>query len=268
MLCHPQLSVLQFCDEVAAHGVATVSVTASRLLEQPASRTRRVLDHRGLSAVAVTGGTVFDLDDRSSWPATRRRLDAIVDAAAEVGAATVYILTGARPQSQWDDPVPVFGDAVGPSLQRARSMAVGIAVEPATWLYADMTFAHTLTDAVEIAEAVGTTICVDLFHLWTDLHFSDSIRRAAPHVAHVQLGDYASGDRALPSRAVPGDGVVPLRRLIAQVVAAGYTGPFDLELNGPRIDAEGSTVATARGITWLADALATTTAAEPRTAAN
>jgi sugar phosphate isomerase/epimerase len=68
-----------------------------------------------------------------------------------------------------------------------------------------------------------------------------------PRCRLVQLSDYVFGDRALPARAVPGDGAIPLEPIIGMLLEAGYTGVFDLELLGPRIDAEGPTAAVARG---------------------
>ena len=51
----------------------------------------------------------------------------------------------------------------------------------------------------------------------------------------------------MPARAVPGDGVIPIEALVAQVLADGYQYGFDLELLGPRIDAEGRLAAARRG---------------------
>ena len=48
------------------------------------------------------------------------------------------------------------------------------------------------------------------------------------------MSDYVLGDRSAPCRSVPGDGDIPLRRLIDDLLTAGYTGLFDLELVGPR----------------------------------
>jgi sugar phosphate isomerase/epimerase len=45
---------------------------------------------------------------------------------------------------------------------------------------------------------------------------------------------------------VPGDGVIPLRHIFAQLFASGYDGNFDLELLGPRIDKEGHREAARR----------------------
>jgi sugar phosphate isomerase/epimerase len=255
MLCYPQLSLPEFLDEAAAREVVTVGLVAQRTMQVPVAEVRQRLGDNGLSVSALVGGVAINLNDPASWPATRDELNGVVDTAAAVGAPSLYVLTGARPRASWDDPIPVFAEAIGPSLEHARSAGVRIAVEPANWLYADLTFVHNLTDAIEVAEAVGTAICVDLFHLWTELHFAEVIARAVPHIAHVQLGDFVAGDRFLPSRAVPGDGVIPLDRLIDQVRAAGYPGAFDLEVNGPRIDEEGHSAAAARALTWLAHAL-------------
>jgi sugar phosphate isomerase/epimerase len=60
----------------------------------------------------------------------------------------------------------------------------------------------------------------------------------------------------MPCRLVPGDGAIPLERLLAQLLDAGYPGPFDLELLGPEIDREGPDAALRRGADWLRAALA------------
>jgi sugar phosphate isomerase/epimerase len=72
-----------------------------------------------------------------------------------------------------------------------------------------------------------------------------------PRCELVQLSDYVYGDRALPARAVPGDGAVPLARLLKDLDSAGYRGAYELELLGPRIDAEGHTAAVRRAAAKL-----------------
>ena len=71
----------------------------------------------------------------------------------------------------------------------------------------------------------------------------------------VQVSDFAVGTLSTPNRLVPGDGDIPLERILRQVVAAGYEGCFDLELIGPRIDEEGYGSACRRSVDWLAEML-------------
>jgi sugar phosphate isomerase/epimerase len=81
------------------------------------------------------------------------------------------------------------------------------------------------------------------------------IRQALPITGLVQVSDYVLGDRCTPCRAVPGDGVIPIERLLGDVLDAGYEGVFDLELVGPRIEAEGARAATLRAAENLSEIL-------------
>lgn len=84
-----------------------------------------------------------------------------------------------------------------------------------------------------------------------------------PMTGLVQVSDYVLGDRTAPCRAVPGDGAIPLERILGDVLDAGYAGVFDLELVGPRIDAEGARPATTRAAETLSRML-TKLAPEPQ----
>ena len=76
-----------------------------------------------------------------------------------------------------------------------------------------------------------------------------------PITGLVQVSDYVSGDRTAPCRAVIGDGMVPVERLLGDLLDAGYRGVFDLELLGPRIEAEGARAATRRAAENLSEIL-------------
>ena len=130
---------------------------------------------------------------------------------------------------------------------RRRRPASAWPVENASSLYADIHLAHSLRDTITLAEAAGLDICVDLFHCWAEADLAGLLRSALPRTRLIQLSDYVLGDRALPARAVPGDGAIPIEAVVAQALADGYQYGFDLELLGPRIDAEGRLAAARRG---------------------
>jgi sugar phosphate isomerase/epimerase len=194
--------------------------------------------------------------DPAAIAAARADLTTIIDAAASVGARTVYLLTGGRGPLTWEQAAAQFCSVIAPCVDHAAQAGVALAIENASSLYADIHFAHTLRDTVTLAEMAGIGICVDLFHCWAEADVAGLIRRALPRVRLIQLSDYVLGDRALPARAVPGDGVIPIEPIVAQVVSAGYPHGFDLELIGPRIDREGRFAAVHRAcstITLLLD---------------
>ena len=103
----------------------------------------------------------------------------------------------------------------------------------------DIHTAHTLPDAVRLAEIAGIGVCIELHACWMEGNLRENLRRAVPLAGLVQASDYVLGDRTTPCRAVPGDGAIPLDRLLPAIVSAGYTGTFDLEIIGPRLQTEG-----------------------------
>jgi sugar phosphate isomerase/epimerase len=174
-------------------------------------------------------------------------LNHVIDAAAALGARVVYMLTGGRGELGWEQAAERFCGAVAPCVRRADDVGVALAIENASALYADMHIAHTLRDTIDLAEMAGVGICIDLFGCWAEAGLADLLTRALPRIEQIQLSDYVLGDRALPARAVPGDGAIPIETFVGQALAGGYAHGFDLELLGPRIEQEGRFEAAQRG---------------------
>ncbi|OAN38648.1 xylose isomerase [Mycolicibacterium iranicum] len=231
---------------VTFHG-ATLAQMASHWEALGASRLSLIdtqLSEPGLSEVISAQGysveSVFHLFD------TADGLRRVIEAAGEVGARVIYMLTGGRGELTWEDAAARFCEAVQPCRDDAAAAGVALAIENASGLYADIHIAHTLRDTIELAERAGLGVGVDLFHCWTEAHLPALLERALPRTELIQLSDYVLGDRALPARAVPGDGAIPLEALVAQALSGGYRHGFDLELIGPRISLEGPLVAARR----------------------
>jgi sugar phosphate isomerase/epimerase len=210
----------------------------------------------GVAIDALVGGKAPLLHDRGAWPAGRRQVEASIDLATEVGAKTVYLLSGSRQASSWEEAVDLFASFMGPCLEHAAGAAVSLAIEPVNPLFADVSFVHSASTAFALARCLpGITVCLDLFHTWTEVDLQRNITEGVPLISLVQVSDYVLGDRSLPARAVPGDGGIPIGNLVSWLTEAGYVGIVDLELNGPRIDAEGHHRAARRGAQALNDVL-------------
>jgi sugar phosphate isomerase/epimerase len=163
----------------------------------------------------------------------------LIDAAAAVAARSIYMLTGGRGELTWEQAAERFCAMIAPCVRHAEQAGIALAIEPASSLYADIHIAHTLRDTIAVAEMAGLGICIDLFHCWAEADFAHLVDQALPRTQLIQLSDYVLGDRSLPARAVPGDGAIPIEPFVTQVLAGGYRHGFDLELIGPRIEAEG-----------------------------
>jgi sugar phosphate isomerase/epimerase len=193
------------------------------------------------------------------WQQARTRLNDLIESAAALGGRSIYLITGGHGTLTWEQAAAAFCDAVAPCVARAQATGILLMVENAPAVYAHSHIAHTLRDAVTLAEMAGVGVCMDVFACWTEAGLQETIARVMPRLHVVQLCDYVYGDRALPARAVPGDGAIPIKRIVEWLLRAGYTGAFDLELIGPRIDHEGHLAATrraAQNVTEILNSLA------------
>jgi sugar phosphate isomerase/epimerase len=252
-VCFSGISPLEFADCCRALGARRVSLIAAALAAGELSSLRAVLSAgerriESLTHVFMPGHLSPEAAD---WQAPRAELDRLIDVAAQLGARSVYMLTGGHGDLGWEQAAAAFSAAIAPCVVRAREAGVGLMIETALPLYADLHIAHSLRDALTLAEMADLGVCIDLFHCWTEAGLQESIARAMPRCGLIQVSDYVYGDRALPSRAVPGDGALPLARLLKWALDAGYDGAFELELLGPRIDGEGRAEAVARAAAAL-----------------
>jgi sugar phosphate isomerase/epimerase len=184
-----------------------------------------------------------------------RHLTRAIDVTAAVGGKQIYLISGGRGSLTWEDAADRFATLVAPCRAHGEAKGVRLLVENASALMTDMHIAHTLTDATRLAQLAGIGVCIELHACWVEGGLADSFARAVPLAGLVQASDYVLGDRCTPCRAVPGDGVIPLERLLGQILELGYEGLFDLELVGPRIDQEGCYPASTRAAEYLSELL-------------
>lgn len=256
---HPRVSLQQvpFLNRSAAEFLAFCSrigvrnaVLAQSLAEADALRpVQAAVASHGVRIAALTHVFCRDLS-QAGKEATEALLAAIRSAGA-LGVPAIYMITGGRGRLDWDDAAARFAALVAPCHQAARENGVRLLIENILPLYADIHIAHGLADAAELANRAGIGLCIELFHCWAEADIEGRLRGAASMAGLVQVSDYVPGDRALPARAVPGDGAIPLERLVRALLDGGYQGVFDLELVGPRIEAEGIETAARRAAEYL-----------------
>jgi len=234
-----------------------VSLTSQLILSEGPAAAQEALKASGASAETITHTflTGRHLEQQASWREPRETLTHLIHVAKDLGARSIYMLTGGHGSLTWDEASDAFCEAIAPCVGIAKEVGIPLMVENSAALYADAHIAHTLRDATILAESAGIGVCMDLFACWTEAGLRQTIERAMPRCHVVQVCDYVYGDRSLPSRAVPGDGAIPIKRILEWTLKAGYTGPFDIELVGPRIDAEGRLAAVRRAADKLGEIL-------------
>ena len=212
--------------------------------------TRRICD-AGLRVTNLIGLGPFHLAEPDRWDRQRDRLARAVDTAVAVGAECVVFTTGPAGALTWEDAADALETAMRPALAEAHARGVAFAIEHTNPLRVDVGFVHSLRDVLDIARRLDTGVCMEVNACWAERGLAATIAGGIDRIRLVQVSDFAVGTLSTPNRLVPGDGDIPLERIIGQVLTAGYQGCFDLELIGPRIEEEGYRSACGRSIDRL-----------------
>jgi sugar phosphate isomerase/epimerase len=212
--------------------------------------TRRVVD-AGLRVTNLIGLGPFHLAEPDRWESQRERLGRALDTATTLAAECLVVTTGPAGPLPWEDAADALEAALAPVLIDARVRGVPFAIEHTNSLRVDVSFVHTLRDVLDLARRLDVGVCMEVNACWGERGLADTIAAAVDRLRLVQVSDFAVGTLSTPNRLVPGDGDIPLERILGQVLAAGYQGRFDLELIGPRIDEEGYRSACRRSIDRL-----------------
>jgi sugar phosphate isomerase/epimerase len=228
----------QHAETVARMGAAAITPDITELSDVSAEQAARLIGDAGLQAAALTH-RAFGFGDAAETRAACERLGRSIEYANAIGAPIIVMTTGGRGSLNWGDAAKHFVEAIATCVAQAEKADVKLSIEPTSHLYADASIAHSLRDCTALASLADISVAIDLFACWVDSDIDSAISVAGPHTAIVQVSDYIYEDHALPCRAVPGDGAIPLDRLLPAIVSAGFKGTFDLEIIGPRLQAEG-----------------------------
>jgi sugar phosphate isomerase/epimerase len=244
MPVHPRLSVNSICsmkqslgadlDLWADLGITNVSLISPKLEAAGWDAGRRAVLDAGIVV--------------SSMSCYRDGISDSVEFSAAVGADVLYVPSGSAGSVPWEEAAERYCADMAPLVARAKALGVRLATEPTNPLRSDVSFVHTVRDAIDLARMVDIGIVVDVYSAWYERGLEQLVRKNIDLVVLVQICDYKLGTFDMPNRCAIGDGDIPVERLMAMVLDAGYAGPFDLEILGPTIEAEGYRAPIARSL--------------------
>jgi sugar phosphate isomerase/epimerase len=250
---HPRLSVSAICsyrqtldEDIALWerlGVRRIGVTLAKLEGGGTEKSAQRIAEAGLD---VTNLLTFGprLHDPSTWPAHVDRLLGAVEAARVMDADMLVLTTGPAGHLTWEDAADRLAEFIAP----LQATDFPLTFEHTNSLRVDVGFVHTLSDMVDLARRLFVGVLCESNACWAERSLAATIRDAMDVIKLVQVSDFVVGTHDTPNRVVPGDGDIPLRRVLGDLITAGYAGSFDLELIGPRIEEEGYESAIRRAV--------------------
>ena len=141
--------------------------------------------------------------------------------------------TGAHPQGDMAEAMRVVAEKLKELAPIAADNGVRLALEPLNPTSVNVESAiWTIDQALDVIAATGSEhvgLCLDYWNIWQNQDVEAAIARAGDRIFTVQASDWRR-PRSFADRIVPGDGAIPLSRLIAATRATGYDKPWVVEI--------------------------------------
>jgi sugar phosphate isomerase/epimerase len=233
-----------FEEDVAqyvAAGIAAIGVWRQKIADIGEQRGAQLLAESAIAVSSLQWAGGFTGCDGHSYEESLADARQAICTAAEIRAGCLIIHSGARGVHTHKHARRLFRQALDKLLPLAEERGIVLAMEPMTGdCGGEFTFLNCLDETYDLActyQSPALGIALDVYHWGHKPEFMDRLPRLAPRLALVQLGDSRQPPSKEPNRCQLGDGTIPLRQIVRELIAAGYNGDFEVELMGEEIEA-------------------------------
>lgn len=200
---------------------------------------------------SLTAPGPFTLDQPERWPTEREGAGRIMDLALELRPDVLVLTTGPAGALAWERAADNLAEILQGTVLEAEREGLALALAPTPAGRRDLGFVSTLYDAVELGWRLDIGACLEVTTCWSERNLAGTIGAATERIGLVRVAD-GPVDGSEGDEQVPGDGSLPLTRVLHQLRDAGYAGVVELAAAGAAVDAEGYDAAIERGLTHLA----------------
>ncbi len=226
-------------ETYARLGVDTIEVVEAKLDDDRLAEQMESIVAAGLaiSGVQPRVRTFFDSRMTPEPKGLEARVAALRGSIERLGryapGAPFITNTGAHPKGDMDEAMRVVTRELTALAPVAADHGVRLALEPLNPTSVNVESAiWTIDQALAVIEATGRDevgLCLDYWNIWQNADVDAAIARAGDRIFTVQASDWRT-PRSFADRIVPGDGSIPLDRLIAVTRKAGFAGPYVVEI--------------------------------------
>jgi sugar phosphate isomerase/epimerase len=238
-LTAPAWPIAELARGCAEAGVRGVGLFRRNVEADGLDQTERAIRDAGLRVTSY-GPVGFFASGVDADGATRDLEDNIrcLDQAAALGAEVVVAVAGplAGRSADLGAARARIASGLAELLPHAVSRGLRIALEPLhPMLCPERSTVCTLRDALDLVETLPAAlvgVSVDVYAVWWDPELPAQLVRAGERVLLAQLSDWplaGPADRVL-GRTMMGEGCIDIAAFVVRLVAAGYRGPFEVEI--------------------------------------
>lgn len=242
-LCPAEYGVDRFAGEAAAAGAAGIGLSAAAWAATGAAACRRIAADTGLIITTLNSAGNFLIRDASLAAEQADANLRMIEAAAEMGARALVVVTGGLSGQAFLDDLELRGrnlicvanahhvivDALSRLHERAAAVGVTLALEPIHPM--DIVFkgvVNSLPHAAALTDQIpGLRLILDVYHSWWD----PALETPPASTAGIQICGIAQASRDMkPDRVGLSESSIPVLPFVRDVLAAAPDAFLEFEM--------------------------------------
>lgn len=220
--------------EFSRAGVGGIGITLNRLHELGVGTARRLLHGSKLAVTSLGWVGGFTGANGHSHKDAVADMRTAIGLARRIGARSVVVVTGPLAGHIRSHARRLLIEGLVEVVDLAAESGVRLALQPMHSLFEDeWTFLTSLDDALDVLTRFNHAhvgLAFGTYHLGQEPRLLERIPELAPFVASIQLSDWRDPPRCDNDRLLPGDGSLPLQKIVAAFETAGYAGLYEVEV--------------------------------------
>lgn len=226
-----------FDQDVAAYANANfqgIGVVRDKVEAYGVERAKRLLVEHSLHVTDVCIAGWFVQPEEEAFVQRVEDARRGIEMAAELEADALILLVGPSGDQTFEMASSYLYRALEQIVPYAEQHGARLAIEPCNPMFrAEASFLMTLGEALDVCEkfespALG--VWLDTYHLWWDNSLFSQLPRAQGRILGVHVNDFKQETKSLRDQTIPGEGVIPLRRLLDAIESAGWNGTYTVEI--------------------------------------
>jgi 2-keto-myo-inositol isomerase len=217
---------------------------------------KAVFTDLGLTAVQGAAGGAGYIEPTPNRAAALENLKRRCDMYAQLGINHVYVTTATNAKFTADDYKTAANNVreIGDIAKQTNTLVRIEFMRSSTFC----STLRTLSGITREANHPNVAPLLDCYHFWSAQSKFEDLEATKPgEIGHVHFTDTPDMPRELldnQTRAIPGDGVTPLMKILQKLSEKGYSGPLSVELFLPKYT-QGDPFAVAQEIRQKAEAV-------------
>ncbi|MCA9230049.1 MAG: sugar phosphate isomerase/epimerase [Planctomycetales bacterium] len=224
----------------AAAGYEAIGVWRQKLADYGEEAGVDLLAESGLRVTNLMWAGGFTGSDGRSQQESINDAAHAIRLAGAMNAGCLVVYPGGRNNHIFRHAERLLCTAIEKLLGLAEAAEVTLAIEPMHPACAtEWTFLTDLEATIALIDSFDTPalkLVFDAYHFGHDPSVISNLGEIVPYTALVQLGDRQKAHGIDHDRCLLGKGLVPLPEILHNLLEAGYSGDFDIELAGEDIE--------------------------------